>query len=207
MRQPMTRRDLLRLGAAGLAGTVVFGDTVQAAASGRMGTASGLLSQVQEAAREHAVPVAVLLAMGYVNTRLEMPAPEVTAYRKGDPEGRGIYGLMALVRNPTADTVGLASRITGMPPRALIFDRSANLHGAAALLAHSQGPGRPSLVRDWLGAVAGTGGDGPEIRATAGVGGGDLYADQVADVLARGFSIRTSSGERVALAAQEEGTR
>lgn len=204
MRQGMTRRDLLRLGAAGLAGTVLLSDAALAAATGRMG--SSLLGEVQEAARKYGVPVAVLLAMGYVNTRLAMPAPEVTAYRQGDPEGRGIYGLMALVRNPAADTVGLASEITGLSPRELISDRSANLHGGAALLAHSQGA-RPPLARDWLGAVAGSGGDGPVVHATAGVGGGDLYADQVADVLARGFSTRTSSGELVALAAQQAVSR
>ncbi|MDP8929956.1 MAG: hypothetical protein M3O70_15655 [Actinomycetota bacterium] len=207
MRQSMTRRDLLRLGAAGLAGTVFLVDAVRASASGRVARVSSLLPEVQEAAREYGVPVPVLLAMGYVNTRLEMPASEVTAYREGDPEGRGMYGLMALVRNPAADTVGLAARITRLSPRELMSDRSANLHGGAALLAYSQGPGRPRLARDWLGAVAGTGGDGPALHATAGVGGGDLYADQVADVLARGFTVRTSSGERLALAAQEVGSR
>ncbi len=207
MRQGMTRRDLLRLATAGLAGTVFLADAVRASASGRMTAASSLLHEAQEAAREYGVPVPVVLAMGYVNTRLETPAPDVTAYREGDPDGRGIYGLMALVRNPAADTVGLAARITGLSPRELIFDRSANLHGGASLLAYSQGPGRPRLARDWLGAVAGSGGDGPALHATAGVGGGDLYADQVADVLARGFTVRTSSGERLALAAQEVGSR
>ncbi|MDP8931354.1 MAG: hypothetical protein M3O70_22990 [Actinomycetota bacterium] len=180
MRHGMTRRDLLRLGAAGLAGSVFLGDAVQAAATGRTATASRLRGEVEEAAREHGVPVAVLLAMGYVNTRLEMPAPEVTAYREGDPEGRGSYGVMALVRNPSADTVGLASRLIGLSPRELMFERSANLRGGAALLAHSQGAGRPPLAHDWLGAVAGSGGDGPVVHATAGVGGGDLYGDQVA---------------------------
>lgn len=203
MRLVMTRRDLLRLGAAGLAGAAFLGDAVQAAATGRTAAASSLLREVQEAAREYGVPVPVLLAMGYVNTRLEMPSPEVSGYREGDPEGRGVYGMMALVRNPAADTVGLAARITDLSARELMFDRSANLRGGAALLVHSQGATRPVQARDWLGAVAGTGGDGPVVRATAGVGGGDLYADQVADVLARGFSIRTNSGERLALAGQK----
>ncbi len=206
MRQPITRRDLLRLGAAGLAGTLFLGDPIQAAATVRSAAAS-LLREIQGAAREYGVPVAVLMAMGYVNTRMEMPAPEVAAYRAGDPEGRGAYGVMALVRNPAADTLGLASRITGLSPRELISNRSANLRGGAALLAYSQGARRPKLARKWLGAVAGSGGEGPVIRATVGVGGGDLYADQVGGVLARGFSTRTSSGERVALAAEEGGSR
>ncbi|MDQ3932961.1 MAG: hypothetical protein M3252_09020 [Actinomycetota bacterium] len=203
MQVAMTRRDLLRLGAAGVAGTVFLGDAVQAAATGRTPASSSLLLEVQDVSREYGVPVAVLLAMGYANTRLEMPAPAVTSYREGDPEGRGVYGVMALVRNPAADTVGLASRITGLSPRELIFDRTANLRGGAALLVHSQGATRPPQAREWLGAVAGTGGDGPVVEATSGVGGGDLYADQVADVLARGFSIRTSSGERLELEGQE----
>ncbi|MFN2555440.1 MAG: hypothetical protein ABR592_00975 [Nitriliruptorales bacterium] len=206
MRQTLTRRDLLRLGAAGLAGTIFLGEPVQAAATGHL-AASSLVTEIHAAARAYGVPVALLLAMGYVNTRLEMPASEVSAYREDDPEGHGIHGLMALVRNPAANTVGLAARITGLSPGELISDRSANIRGGAALLAHSQGTGRPRLARNWLGAVAGTGGEGPVIHATAGVGGGDLYAEQVADVLARGFSTRTRSGERVSLAAQEVGSR
>jgi hypothetical protein len=46
------------------------------------------------------------MAMGYVNTRWEMPQPEANAYERGDPHGWGSYGIMALVQNPYSDTLG-----------------------------------------------------------------------------------------------------
>ena len=162
----------------------------------------GLAAQIERIAGTYGVPVALLLAMGYVNTRWEMPPPAVSAYQHGDPHRQGVYGVMALVRNPEADTVTTASRITGLSPAALMANRTANLAGGAALLAWSQGSGRLPRASDWLPAVSGTGGRGPAVRATAGVGGGDLYAEQVADALASGFSLHTSAGGNLALAAQ-----
>jgi hypothetical protein len=205
MRPTISRRDLLRLGAAGMVGTAVVASTRPANADSPTARTANLLPQVQHAAGRHGVPVALLLAMGYLNTRLETPPPGASAYRPGDPEGRGVYGMMALVRNPAADTVGLAARITGIPADELMGESLANLHGGAALLAHSQGTVRPAHARDWLGAVAGTGGHGPALHATAGVGGGELYADQLADVLAHGFTLRTSRDEHLALPAQGRG--
>lgn len=111
---------------------------------------------------------------------------------------------MALVRNHAADTVALASGLTGLSAAELFADRWANLRGGAVLLAHSQGRPRPASPGA-LGAVAGTGGHGPTVRAAAGVGGGELYAEQVADALARGFAIRTSVGERITLPARGGG--
>ena len=66
------RRDFLRLGGAGLAGAVLLGT-----AGGRVlaQTDSSLKAQFESAAREHEVPVELLLAMGYYNTLWEMPPP------------------------------------------------------------------------------------------------------------------------------------
>lgn len=202
----INRRGLLRAGAVGVVGTSALAHAPVAVAESSRSPAPGLMQQVRAAAREYGVPVALLLAMGYVNTRWEMPPPEASAYRPGDPEGRGSYGVMALVRNPTADTVGLAARLTGLSDEALMADLSANLRGGAAVLAHSQGNAKPAQPARWLGGVAGAGGSGPAVRATTGVGGGDLYAEQVGDVLARGFSLRTRSGEQVALSATDAGS-
>jgi hypothetical protein len=87
----MNRRDFLRLGGAGLAGTTLLGT-----AGGRVlaQTDSSLKAQFKTAAREYKVPVELLLAMGYYNTLWEMPPPSASAYRKGDLEGRGDYGIM-----------------------------------------------------------------------------------------------------------------
>ena len=202
MSRAMGRRDLLRLGAVGVAGTAFLGGP--GAVTGVMASTAppGLAAQIERIAGTYGVPVALLLAMGYVNTRWEMPPPAVSAYQHGDPHRQGVYGVMALVRNPEADTVTTASRITGLSPAALMANRTANLAGGAALLAWSQGSGRLPRASDWLPAVSGTGGRGPAVRATAGVGGGDLYAEQVADALASVFSLHTSAGDNLALAAQ-----
>ena len=64
-----------------------------------------LVEEFEEAADKYDVPVSLLLAMGYVNTRWEMPPPEASAYKPGDSHGRGAYGIMQLVRNDTADTL------------------------------------------------------------------------------------------------------
>ena len=77
--------------------------------------------------------------MGYVNTRWEMPPPSASDYESGDPEGQGNYGVMALVRNPSRDTLGEASSLTGLSVEALKSDRAANVSGGAAVLADLAG--------------------------------------------------------------------
>ena len=52
--------------------------------------------------------------MGYYNTLWEMPPPSASAYRKGDPEGRGDYGMMQLTQNPSRNTLGKAAKLTGL---------------------------------------------------------------------------------------------
>jgi hypothetical protein len=68
-----------------------------------------------------------------------MPPPEASDYEEGDPEGKGAYGIMALVRNPFTDTLGEASQLTGISTEKLKTDRRSNILGGAALLARSQG--------------------------------------------------------------------
>ena len=199
----VSRRGLLRLGTAGFFGASLMGGTVGAGAAPRGSTTPSLRGEVAHAAQLHDVPAALLLALGYVNTHLEMPA--ATGYRRGDPEARGTYGVMALVRNPAQDTLGLAAELTGLPVQDLMADRFANLRGGAALLAHSQGRVRPAHPHGWLPAVAGHGGHGPRVHACAGVGGGADYAAEVSDVLRAGFSRRTRSGEWLTLTPQAGG--
>jgi len=195
----MDRRDFLRLSGAGLAVMALLGSAGSDNALAQEG--SSLMEEVQEAAEKYRVPKELLLAIGYVNTHWEMPPPQASDYEEGELDGKGTYGIMALVRNPSADTLGEASQLTGISTEKLKTDRRSNILGGAALLARSQGE-RPATLGDYLGAVDGEGGNGEFFDAVAGVGGGELYADQVFETLKNGASARTKSGEQVSLPPQ-----
>ncbi len=204
LREDLDRKQFLRLSAVGLAGAMILGGT-----AGRViaQTASNSLErEFEAAAKEYSVPVELLLAMGYVNTRWEMPPPSASGYEEGDPDGKGLYGIMALVRNPTADTLGAAANLTGISEDKLKTDRESNIRGGAALLAKSQGE-KPFELGEWFGAVDGSGGNGRAYDAVAGIGGGELYADQVLDTLKSGAEAQISTGEKVALAPQDPTSR
>ena len=203
----MDRRSFLKLSAAGLAGFALLGPAatgvVQAQAGRGPSPGSRLMKEFETAAAEYGAPVGILVAMGYVNTRWEMPDPAANEYEKGNLHGWGSYGIMALVKNPTSDTLGEASRLTGIPEETLKTDRAANIRGGAALLAASIGSENPQELRGFFGAVAGRGkAGGKNYKAVAGVGGGELYAEQVFEALQNGASETTRSGERISLAAR-----
>lgn len=196
----MGRRKFLKLGAAGVAGATLLG---LAGSAGVMAQPdSALREEFEAAAGEFGVPVELLIAMGWVNTRWEMPPPRVGEYEDGDVHAMGLYGIMALVQNPSSDTLGEASDLTGVSEEDLKTDRASNIRGGAALLAEAR---RSVPTRGVNGvaraaeAVEGT----PAIDAIAGVGGGEVYQEQVLEALQSGASGRTQSGERVELAPQE----
>ncbi len=139
--------------------------------------------------------------MGYVNTRWEMPPPESNEYEPGDLHGWGSYGIIQLVQNPFSNTLGEAWKLTGIPEEQLKTDRRSNIMGGAALLAESQ-RARPTRLGDWYGAVAGKGGRGKSYEAVAGVGAGELYAEQVFETLKKGAQAKTRDGEQVSLPAR-----
>lgn len=218
------RGRFLKMAAAGTTGAILMGTL---GAPGVLAQPdSSLMQEFKDAAKEFGVPVGVLIAMGYVNTRWEMPPPEASEYEEGELHGWGGYGIMALVRNPATDTLGEASRLTGIPEEKLKTDRRSNIRGGAALLAKSQKvQGRPVLksqareraqdqsglgtneLDGWVESVSGKGAfkklgvkvDGP---AASGVGGGKVYAEQVAEALKNGASGRTKAGEQVTLKVQ-----
>ena len=200
------RRDFLKLSGAGLLGVVLLGSgglgKVFAQAEAR--PESSLVAEFREAAEEYGVPVGLLMAMGWVNTRWEMPPPDANEYEAGDLHGWGSYGIMALVQNPYSDTLGEASRLTGIPEEELKTDRAANIRGGAALLASAVGIQKPSRLAGFFGAVTGRGGtSGKGYQAVAGIGSGELYAEQVFDALQRGIpQEKLKSGERLSLGAQ-----
>ncbi len=192
-RRTMDRRRFLRLGGAGLAGAVALGSSGTAALSRTPEGSSlpdrRLVKEFEEAASEYGVPADLLIAMGFVNTRWEMPPPQANDYRKRDPHGWGSYGIMALVQNPFSDTLGEASRLTGIPEERLKRDRAANIRGGAALLARAAGgDGKTSR---YLSAVAGRGAaSGANYETVAGVGGGELYAGQVLEAIESGVAAK-----------------
>jgi hypothetical protein len=183
----MNRRDFLRLGGAGLAGASLLGT-----AGGRAlaQTGSSLEAQFAAAARRYRVPVELLLAMGYYNTLWEMPPPSASAYRKGDLEGRGDYGIMQLTQNPSRNTLGKAAKLTGLSEARLKSDRSANIKGGAALLSDLVGKPKPKSLDSWQ-------------KALTKYADTDLYASQIYDVLEGGASLTISTGERLKLPPQD----
>jgi N-acetylmuramoyl-L-alanine amidase len=183
----MNRRDFLRLGGAGLAGATLLGT-----AGGRVlaQTESPLEAQFETAARKYKVPVELLLAMGYYNTLWEMPPPSASAYRKGDPKGRGDYGIMQLTQNPSRNTLGEAAKLTGLSEDRLKNDRSANIQGGAAFLSDLVGKTKPKSLDGWQEALS-------QYADT------DLYASQVYGVLRGGASLTISTGERLKLSPQD----
>lgn len=203
-RSSMDRRRFLKLSGAGMAGAILL--TTVGARGVFAQSASGLKREFEEAAKEYKVPVEILFAMGYVNTRWEMPRPEASNYEDGELEGRGTYGIMALVRNPSADTLGEASRLTGIAEAKLRTDRRANILGGAALLARSQGE-KPLKLNEWFGAVNGEGGNGKTYDAVAGIGGGELYVDQLIETLRSGAEAKISTGEIIVLPPQNLAAR
>ena len=202
----MDRRAFLKISAAGVAGMTLLGSLGSAGAlvPEDPPANSSVLAEFKEAAKEHGVPVELLMAMGWVNTRWEMPSPEANEYEKGNLHGWGSYGIMALVQNPFSDTLGEASRLTGIAEDELKTSRAANIRGGAALLASSLGVQRPSWLGGFFGAVAGRGrASGKNYQAVAGIGGGKLYAEQVFEALQRGVpEEKLKSGERLSLEAR-----
>lgn len=198
----MSRRYFLRLSGVG-ALAVVFGvaGSEKLFAQSDSTYYSSLIEEFEEAADEYDVPVSLLLAMGYVNTRWEMPPPEASAYEPGDAQGRGAYGIMQLVRNGDEDTLGEASRLTGLDEEQLKTDRKSNILGGAALLAEAHGE-KSIRLGDYFGAVSGKG-RRRLFKAVSGIGAGDLYAEQVFDVLRRDTYEKLLDGEEIDLPSQE----
>ena len=153
-------------------------------------TGSSLKSEFEAAARRYKVPVELLLAMGYYNTLWEMPSPSTSAYRKGDPEGRGAYGIMQLTQNPSRNTLGKAATLTGLSEDRLKTDRSANIEGGAAVLSDLVGKRKPNRLDGWQ-------------EALTKYSGTDLYASQVYRVLKAAASLTTSTGKRIRLTPQD----
>jgi hypothetical protein len=170
------------------------------------------MALMQAAAREFGVPVGLLLAISYDQTRWERPG--------GSPSVDGGYGLMDLTartfpvtdgrgdpahpasRNVTLarshSTLDDAAQLLHVRAGTLIASERQNIRGAAAVLAHyarALGRGRlPGTLGGWYGAVAAYSGD-----ISAGTAG--AFADQVYRTLRRGVPPTIADGQPLELAA------
>jgi len=200
--------------AAGLPGTAVpAGDATASTVDCALlnAPAGGRQGDFAQAAAAAGVPTSVLLGVSYLESRWDD--------HKGAPSTSGGYGPMHLTNLPTdlvdgrgdgvdrqplmsAQTIRLASDLTGVSVDRLRTDPAANICGGAALLAHFQdlagGPiGLTSDPAAWSDAVARYSG----ATATADA---DRFVRQVYSVLRSGAARTTSDGERVRLAAHPE---
>jgi hypothetical protein len=93
----------------------------------RTGTARDLEAVFDEASARFGVPREVLIAVGWNETRLDNHG--------GTPSIANGYGIMHLADNPTNTSLKRASQLTGTPVELLKTDDTANVLGAAAVLA------------------------------------------------------------------------
>lgn len=183
----ITRQEFLKLSGAGIAGATLLG--VMGSGSALAQSSGQISTDVNSASTEYDVPAELLLAIGYVNTRWEMPPPEASAYEQGgpsagSPEARGAYGVMSLYQNPSRNSLGRAAGITGLSEEEIKTDRAANIRGGAAVLDALAGEQNPDDLAGWY-------------EAVKEYGDGDLFAQEVYRVLEEGASTETSSGQTV----------
>lgn len=102
------------------------------------------------ASQESGVPVELLVALGYAQTRLDD--------HNGRPSVAGGYGVMHLVDTPDNPSLRTAAQLLGTKPEKLRTDTALNIRGAAQLLAHygrETSRGRlPATLAGWYPAVA-----------------------------------------------------
>jgi hypothetical protein len=184
-----SRRALLALGAAIVVTPAV--STAANAAGHPVRPVTRLTAAFAAAARRHGVPRDLLVALAHTVTRIDD--------HDGRPSSAGGYGVMHLISNPTTDTLGTASKLSGHSVSSLQTDLAANVDGAAALLrALADGAGLTAAARGrvdaWYEPVARYSGFADPSVAR-------LEADTVYQTLERGLSLQ-SNGETFTVAAR-----
>lgn len=141
------------------------------------------------ASRRWEVPLQVLMAVGYVESRWEQ--------RDGEPSLDNGYGIMHLTEREDG-TMARASALSGLPPDALKKEAAANIEGGAALLSdisHKLFTGEvdKKSLSTWF-EVVGEYSGAPDVAVR------DGYAREVFRVIRLGARATLSSGEVVELA-------
>jgi hypothetical protein len=157
-------------------------------AQGRVVSASDPQRTFASAARRWNVPVQIVMAVGYVESRWEQ--------RDGTPSTDQGYGIMHIVDRPDG-TMERATNLTGLTSEAIRRFPEANIEAGAALLSDishkskNQAPSQTELA-DWYPAVSAySGATDPNVR--------DAYAQEVFRVVREGAHERLTSGESVEL--------
>ena len=182
------RRSLLSL----LLATVLIGatpTTVHAAPSLQPNDVNAAFAS---AAARYDVPRDLLVALGYSESRLDQ--------HDGLPSVANGFGMMHLASNPTNRSLDEAAALTGLSVAQLQTRPEANIHGAAAVLrSYADQLGLSAADRDRTGAWY------PVVARYAHASSDEtarLYADYVYQLLQRGFTARTSTGQRVTVVPQ-----
>jgi hypothetical protein len=154
-----------------------------------------LNTDFQNAANEFDVPRKLLVAIAYAETHFDG--------HNGEPSADNGYGLMHLVDNPQAQTLGAAAKLTGVPVEVLKTDMTENIRGGAALLrAYADEQGMDDKSRQnlaaWYEVVA-------RYSNASDLAVARLYADEVYKLLNSGFSGESPQGEAIIVPAEEIG--
>jgi hypothetical protein len=148
----------------------------------------------ENAAKEFGVPRDLLVAIAYAESHLDG--------HNGAPSQDNGYGVMHLADNLRTETLDAASKLIGISPEVLKTNMAQNIRGGAALLssyAAEQGladeKSRQNLAL-WYEVVARySNASDPAVAR--------LYADEVYNLLSRGFRGVTPQGEEIIVAAVE----
>jgi hypothetical protein len=168
-----------------LASSLLLGVLVAVGCSGEIQSGPVNLS-LQHAADEFRVPLPLLKAVGYVETRFDPPVEGTI--------DRG-FGVMKLVERDDVNQIAEAAALLGVAPEQVKSDVQTNIRGAAALLRHyvDQVTGRPEPTwDDWSAALQRlTAMIDPEMAAEE--------AQTVMQTMREGWSVELPSGEVVDL--------
>ena len=178
------------------------------AAAATPAPSAGAAEAFKTASAQYGVPESVLLAVSYAETRWDD--------HQGKASTSGGYGPMHLtaadpsaavdlsggpkqLKGESLQTLYKASDLTGLDPVALRTDTAANIAGGAALLASYQQTlglpvGADTSAASWYGAIGTYAGAADRTSAS-------VFADDVYDILARGASRTTNTGQQISMPA------
>ncbi len=170
------------------------------------------MALMTSAAREFGVPVRLLLAVSWTETRWTGHGStasvdggyglmNLTARSFPGPDGRGLPGRQdaATITLPSSQyTLDTAARLLHLPAATLQASDRQNIRGAAVVLAHDarslSGGSLPASLGGWYGAVAEYSGAATTQQAQA-------FADDVFRTLSRGASLTTADRQTMVLPA------
>lgn len=158
------------------------------------GETRNLARNFERAAKEFGVPVKILQAIAYSETRFDG--------HNGEPSQSNGFGLMHLADNNENQSLNQASAILTVPAHVLKTDDYQNIRGGAAILrslAEEEFADTKTdfgRIENWYGVVA-------RYNHAADATMEKFYADEVYRLLNQGFSGTTSDGEEITVAAAD----